>query len=146
MDREIDEQHAATVFDTIRHIDKRGIEYWEARELGEVLGYAQWRNFEAVVEKAKLSITNSGEHVDNHFANVSKMVQVGMTTFNTEAKDLQGQGHIGVEHLKNNDEIRKSLVSRGIKLEELPAEEDIALVERRIRTKKRRTDELKGGA
>lgn len=56
---------------------KDGVEFWLARELQELLGYAQWRNFELVVEKAKIACQNAGQPVADHFAGVSKMVEIG---------------------------------------------------------------------
>ena len=56
---------------------KDGVEFWLARELQELLGYAQWRNFELVVEKAKIACQNAGQPVADHFADVSKMVEIG---------------------------------------------------------------------
>ncbi len=57
--------------------DYKGIECWSARELQEILGYAQWRNFEKVIEKAKKSCEQALEIVKNHFADISKMVEIG---------------------------------------------------------------------
>ncbi len=42
-----------SLFDSIRHINEYDQEYWSARELAKILGYAQWRNFENVISKAK---------------------------------------------------------------------------------------------
>ena len=63
-------------FDDIRH-EENGIEFWYARELMELLEYAQWRNFEKTIEKAKISCENNGIIVADHFADVSKMVEIG---------------------------------------------------------------------
>ncbi|MCL2328264.1 MAG: DNA damage-inducible protein D [Bacteroidetes bacterium] len=54
-----------------------GVECWNARELQKTLGYTQWRNFENIVEKAKDACKNAGENVAYHFADVSKMVEIG---------------------------------------------------------------------
>jgi DNA-damage-inducible protein D len=54
----------------------KGIECWSARELQEVLGYSQWRNFMNAVEKAKKSCQTAGEAVSDHFADVSKMIEI----------------------------------------------------------------------
>ncbi|MCO5247456.1 MAG: hypothetical protein M9887_00685 [Chitinophagales bacterium] len=71
--------------DTIVKLNKRfeeyayeqdGIEYWLARELQELLEYTQWRNFENVIVKAKISCENSGNAISDHFADVSKTIQM----------------------------------------------------------------------
>lgn len=53
------------------------IECWSARELQTIFSYAQWRNFENVVEKAKVACKASGVKVLDHFADISKMVDLG---------------------------------------------------------------------
>lgn len=64
-------------FERIKRTNDKNNEYWESRDLANVLEYTQYRNFEAVIEKAKLSCFNSGHRIDDHFADISKMVDIG---------------------------------------------------------------------
>ena len=64
-------------FERIKRLNDANNEYWESRDLAEVLEYTQYRNFEAVIEKARLSCFNSGHRIDDHFADISKMVEIG---------------------------------------------------------------------
>ena len=60
--------------------EKDGVEYWLARELQALLGYTQWRNFETVIGKARIACETAGQAVADHFADVSKMVEIGSQT------------------------------------------------------------------
>ena len=68
------------LFEDIKHIDDNGNEYWLARELQMILEYKQWRRFENVINKSKIACNNSNISVDDHFANVGKMVEIGSNT------------------------------------------------------------------
>jgi len=57
--------------------DYEGVECWSARELQTILGYSQWRNFKNVIDKAEKSCEQAGEAAKNHFAEFSKMVEIG---------------------------------------------------------------------
>lgn len=65
------------LFDDIKHVDENGREYWLARELQGVLQYAQWRNFQKVISTAQIACKISQQRVSDHFAEVSKMVDIG---------------------------------------------------------------------
>jgi DNA-damage-inducible protein D len=54
-----------------------GIEYWLARDLQQLLGYSKWDNFLNVLSRAKTACEVSGHEVADHFADVSKMVELG---------------------------------------------------------------------
>jgi len=73
-------------FESIKKIDKNGVEYWQARELMPLLGYEKWQNFEEIISKAVKACINSGQAVDNHFTGFSKMVEIGSGTVR-EIKD-----------------------------------------------------------
>jgi very-short-patch-repair endonuclease len=64
-------------FETIRHEDENGAEYWSARELLGVLGYASWQKFTAVIEKAREVCEGSGQRVSDHFAPRPLLAQLG---------------------------------------------------------------------
>lgn len=54
-----------------------GVEYWLARDLQHLLGYAEWRNFTTAVSRAKTACEVSGHRVEDHFVDVTKMVDLG---------------------------------------------------------------------
>jgi DNA-damage-inducible protein D len=67
-------------FEGIKKIDKSGIEYWEARELMQILGYEEWRKFLGVILKAKESCSESGQKIENHFVPSDKMIKIATGT------------------------------------------------------------------
>ena len=67
-------------FESIKHIDDNNMEFWYARELSVVLEYKEWRNFNKVLERAKIACENSGFDVESDFVEVNKIVEAGATT------------------------------------------------------------------
>lgn len=55
---------------------EQGVEYWLARDLQHLLGYAEWRNFGTVLSKAKTACELSGHPVGDHFVDVNKMISL----------------------------------------------------------------------
>ena len=70
-------ENRLNIFEDIKHIDEHGNEYWEARELQKVLNYSQWRRFEEVINRAKISCEMSNNNIYSDFANAGKIVKTG---------------------------------------------------------------------
>ena len=97
-------------FEDIKHIREDGSEYWSARELGPALDYAQWRNFSKVIDRAMIACENSGHSVSNDFAEVSKIVEAGVTT--KPKKDYELSRYACYLIVQNGDP-RKEVIALG---------------------------------
>ncbi|MCQ2400676.1 MAG: DNA damage-inducible protein D [Lachnospiraceae bacterium] len=73
------ESHTENIFDSIRHINEYGAEFWYARELQSVLEYKRWDKFNNVIDKAVSSCEAAGNDVSDHFSHVGKIVEAGAT-------------------------------------------------------------------
>ena len=71
------ERYSEEIFENIKHVNEYGQEFWYARDLQRVLTYSQWRYFLEVIFKAMDACEASGNKVDDHFAEVRKLVQIG---------------------------------------------------------------------
>jgi len=56
-----------------------GVEYWMARDLQVLLEYSEWRNFAAVIAKAKEACFNSKQKIADHFVDVNKTINMPKT-------------------------------------------------------------------
>ena len=73
-----DPQSHISPFEQIKKINPQtGDEFWSSRDFAAVLGYADYRNFEDVIEKAKLACKNSGHKIEDHFGEVTDMIALG---------------------------------------------------------------------
>lgn len=66
-----------TLFFFFFRYDANGVECWSGRELGLALGYAEYRNFAPVIDKAKEACLNSQRAVNEHFVELHEMVSIG---------------------------------------------------------------------
>jgi DNA-damage-inducible protein D len=63
-------------FESIKHTDENGVEFWYARDLQSVLQYAKWENFAKVIDRAMLACKNSGFDVSERFPEVRKSIKM----------------------------------------------------------------------
>lgn len=59
-------------FESIKHINEKGIEYWYARELMVVLGYSSWDKFKNIIKRAQIACENSNIQVNECFSHLGK--------------------------------------------------------------------------
>jgi DNA-damage-inducible protein D len=64
------------IFDSIKRTDPDGVEYWSSRDLARALEYVDYRNFEEVIAKAQIACKNSRQPEDDHFVDVTEMIEV----------------------------------------------------------------------
>lgn len=74
----------------------------------------------------------------------AKNLATEMTNHNVQQEDLHGEYAIASEHVQNNKSVRHMLGQRGIKPEDLPPEEDIKKLERRVKTDEKRLEKQSG--
>ena len=70
-------EYTEKVYEDIKHIDENSNEYWLARELGKILEYGEYRKFLPSIKKAMISCEKSEQNVENHFAQMDVMVDIG---------------------------------------------------------------------
>ncbi|RPI58425.1 MAG: DNA damage-inducible protein D [Planctomycetaceae bacterium] len=64
-------------FEQIKRTNDAGMEFWSSRDFSGILGYGDYRNFEGVIEKAKIACFNSGNRLEDHFVDITEMIEIG---------------------------------------------------------------------
>lgn len=77
MDKELIVRLHARFEEMVRTFPETNTEFWCARDLQEVLGYAKWENFARVIDKAITSCRTAGYDPCDHFAGIRKKVDLG---------------------------------------------------------------------
>ena len=67
-------------FESIKKMDEHGYEYWDARELMPLLGYARWEKFNQAVLRAKAACVSTNQAVSDHFRGAAKMIKIAKNT------------------------------------------------------------------
>ena len=102
--------YAESLFESIRHVNKYGQEFWYARDLQIALEYTEWRNFCKVIEKAKEACRGSNNAVSDHFVDVNKIVNAGATS--KDIGDIQLSRYACYLIVQNGDP-RKKVIALG---------------------------------
>ena len=142
------EKLAATETELSKNIYERGVDNSGFARIRSKGDWALFGGRNTSEMKRKLGVTESRPLADflPTITITAKQLATEITNFNVKKNDLKGEQNITVEHLKNNKDVRGLLGKSGIKPEELPAEEDIKKLERRVKTldKKIAKNKLKG--
>jgi DNA-damage-inducible protein D len=100
--------HTST-FEASAQQTETGVEYWLARDLQQLLGYDEWRNFSTAITKAKTACECSGHRIADHFADVGKIVTLGSEypldtrhAFHTLPRRSQPLRHTITMHTRKN--------------------------------------------
>ena len=104
-------EYTERLFEDIKHIDENGNEYWLARELQVVFEYTQWRRFKNTISKTKTACSNSNVSVENHFANVGKMINLGKG--GTRSVDDYKLSRYACYLIAQNGDPRKEVIALG---------------------------------
>lgn len=73
---EEENNYTESLFESIKHINEYGEEFWYARDLQEALEYTEWRNFFKVISRAMTACDNSNNIVSEHFVEVNKTINM----------------------------------------------------------------------
>jgi len=130
------EKLAATETELSKNIFERGV---DNKGFANIRSKGDWALFggnNTSTMKRKLGIAESRPLADflPTITITAKQLATEITNFNVKKNDLKGEHSITGEHVKNNQDVRGLLGKSGIKPEELPAEEDIKKLERRVKT------------
>ena len=71
------EEYNEKTFESIKHINEYGNEFWEARELMPLLEYSKWENFHKVIKRAMIACETSNNSVLDHFPEFRKPIVGG---------------------------------------------------------------------
>lgn len=111
LNEEEEDNYTEFLFESIKHINEYGQEFWYARDLQIALQYSKWGNFKKVISKAITSCKNSSNSVSDHFADVGKMVSVGSGA-EREIEDYELSRYACYLIVQNGDS-RKKVIALG---------------------------------
>ena len=103
--------YSESLFESIRHINEYGEEFWYARELQTALEYTEWRNFKKVIDKAMLACESSENMVSDHFVDINKTIEMPKTA--TKTIDDMALSRYACYLIVQNGDPRKKVIALG---------------------------------
>jgi DNA-damage-inducible protein D len=130
------EKLAATETELSKNIYERGVDNKGFANIRSKGDWALFGGLNTSNMKKKLGIPENRPLADflPTITITAKQLATEITNFNVKQHDLTGEARITDEHVKNNLDVRGLLGKSGIKPEQLPAEEDIKKLERRVKS------------
>ncbi len=130
------EKLAATETELSKNIYERGVDNSGFARIRSKGDWAMFGGYNTSDMKRKLGIKENRPLADflPTITITAKQLATEITNFNVKKNNLNGEAHITVEHVKNNQDVRALLGKNDIKPEDLPVEEDIKKLERRVKT------------
>lgn len=103
--------YTESLFESIKHINNYGEEFWYARDLQEALEYTEWRNFSKVINRAIAACDNSNNIVSEHFVEVNKTINMP----NNASKDIPDYqlSRYACYLIVQNGDARKKVIALG---------------------------------
>lgn len=77
------------IFEQIKRLNEFGQEYWSARDLYKLLKYTEYGKFLPVIKRAKIACQNSGQNLEDHFAEVSEMIKIATGTIKETLREVK---------------------------------------------------------
>jgi len=77
MDKDVVVRLHSSFEEMVQKFPDTDTEFWCARDLQMLLGYAKWENFAKVIDRAITSCENAGVDAKDHFLGIRKMVGLG---------------------------------------------------------------------
>jgi len=130
------EKLAATETELSKNIYERGVDNKGFANIRSKGDWALFGGLNTSNMKKKLGIPENRPRADFLPTNTitAKQLATEITNFNVKQHDLKGEARVTDEHVKNNKDVRGLLGKSGIKPEQLPAEEDIKKLERKVKS------------
>jgi len=130
------EKLAATETELSKNIYERGVDNSGFARIRSKGDWALFGGHNTSDMKRKLGVAENRALADflPTITITAKQLATEITNFNVKKNNLNGEGNVTHEHVKNNTDVRSLLDKSGIKPEELPVEEDIKKLERRVKT------------